>query len=223
MTGSLREGRILVEREARYFMFDDPEREDETPWVLFHGYGQRADRFLQECRPLAEESGGAMVAPEGLSRFYRRSGRGELGASWMTKLMREEEISEYISMIDRVLDDCGIAQTKRLNLLGFSQGGATAMRYALRSGRPVGWCVLWGAGFEDAELEEYREELGQVGETILVFGESDRIVERSVCAGTRDAILRSGGVVSLKSHPGGHELAEELLRTLGRAGSIRSR
>ena len=78
---AVRAGRIEVRRSARWFergAVDAPQL-----WLVLHGYGQLASAFLQSCAPLARE-GRRLVAPEALSRFYLRSGRGAIGGSWMT-------------------------------------------------------------------------------------------------------------------------------------------
>ena len=211
----MQEGRVEVRREARYFA--DAIGEARSPvWVVFHGYCQTADSFLREARPLIEEEGGRIVAPEGLSRLYRRSGRGEIGASWMTRVMREEEIDEYVALISVVLEDSGVERSTPLNLLGFSQGAATAMRYALRGGRPIETCVLWGAGFEPAELREYRDDLAGIRQIVLVSGDSDRIVSSETIERTATVLADLGQRPLRLDHAGGHELDRRILGGLAR-------
>ena len=53
-------------------------------WVVLHGYGQLASRFLRGFESIASRTR-LVVAPEGLSRFYPDAGAGKVGASWMTK------------------------------------------------------------------------------------------------------------------------------------------
>lgn len=217
MTG-ITEGIVRVERSGRYFRLEgEGEPTASPPWLLLHGYGERADEFLERSSGILAGRWGELIAPEGISRFYTRGGRGPIGASWMTSLMREEEIDEYVGMVERVLELCRVPPGAPLNVLGFSQGGATAMRVALRGSRPVHRLVLWGAGFEEEELRTWSGPLGRIGEFLLVAGQNDRIVRREVIDRTAGAIAALGGAVQVLSHPGGHELDANLLEEIGRS------
>lgn len=212
------EGIVRIERTGRFFrLLRGGEPTGSPPWLLLHGYGERADEFLDRTSGLLAGGRGELIAPEGISRFYTRGGRGAIGASWMTSLMRAEEIDEYVGMVERVLEVCAVPPGAPLNVLGFSQGGATAMRVALRSSRPVHRLVLWGAGFEEEELRTWSDQLGRIGEFLLVAGQSDRIVRREVIDRTAAAIAALGGGVRVVSHPGGHELDADLLEEIGRS------
>lgn len=212
------EREVLVERKGRYFVHHNRTNVDaeEPVWLVMHGYGELADAFLRRTTPILEGKPGMIIAPEGLSRFYVRGGRGEIGASWMTSLDRNREIEEYLKMIDRILEIEKITRSVRLNLLGFSQGGATAMRVALHSGRPIGRLVLWGSGFEESELADHRDSIELIQEVVIVQGENDRIVRSRVTDETADALRRLGvRLVVRRSHPGGHDLDEDVLSSLG--------
>ena len=69
------------------------------------------------------------MAPEGLSRFYLDAGAGKVGASWMTKEDRAHEIEDYLSYLEQVR--AAIIPPVPLTILGFSQGVATAARWAV--------------------------------------------------------------------------------------------
>ena len=186
-------------------------------WVLFHGYGQLAGSFLKDCQPLLQERG-LLIAPEGLSRFYHRSGRGTIGASWMTSEDREREINDYVGYLDliweRVVEGC--EKEPELSLLGFSQGGATALRWGLRGRVVPQQVVLWGAGFPSLELQEYQERLKQIS-MVLVQGERDRIVSSTEWEKTINTLADLEVEYTLLSHPNGHELNTELLLDFSRS------
>lgn len=203
---------IRVARTARYCVEGDPAGE---VWLLLHGYGETAAPFLDRCRPLAEAGPTLLIAAEGLSRFYLRGGRGEVGASWMTRDLRQEEIAEYLAMIERVLEDAGVAADRPINLLGFSQGGATAMRVALQGRRPVDRLVMWGSLFDEEELRGSASRIARIGRLVLVGGEADRIVRPEATLSFATVVRSLGGVVVHHSHAGGHELDPPLLRSLG--------
>ena len=211
---TIHEEHIKVSRSARYYVAGDPSDHIRQVWMLFHGYGELAREFLGDCLPLLRQ-GILLVAPEGLSRFYHRSGRGRVGASWMTREDRLREIDDYIGWINavwqRVTEDLDAVPS--LSILGFSQGGATAMRWGLR-GIPVPeQIVLWGAGFPSEELKEYAGRLVQTKVTV-VSGKADRIVAMKTIAETADAIHAIGGNCRHLTHENGHEIDSELLLQL---------
>jgi hypothetical protein len=63
----MQEHHFSTPRTARYFTLGSPERSTDL-WIVCHGYGQLASRFLERFRPIEAEQRG-IVAPEGLSRF----------------------------------------------------------------------------------------------------------------------------------------------------------
>lgn len=101
---------------------------------MLHGYGQLAEFFLKKFIPLSNERN-FFIAPEGLHRFYLNGYSGRVGASWMTKEERGDDIEDNLFLLDQVyesiLKDIQICKEKpEINLLGFSQGAATACRWA---------------------------------------------------------------------------------------------
>jgi predicted esterase len=162
----IREHRIRVARTARYHTLGEVGGAAEC-WVVVHGYGQLAGRFIRRFRSLpgVVEGRRAVVAPEALSRFYveREVGphgsESTVGASWMTREEREKEIGDYVEYLDRVVEAEGLARA-RVVVLGFSQGSETASRWVtLGEVRPAE-LVLWGGGLAaDLERERLRDRL----------------------------------------------------------------
>src|SRR2546425_5855384 len=89
----MQEHQFSTPRSARYFTLGSPQHAADV-WLVCHGYGQLASRFLERFRPIAAERR-CIVAPEGLSRFYLTESPAErrVGASWMTRedRLRSEE------------------------------------------------------------------------------------------------------------------------------------
>ena len=118
-------------------------------FIALHGYAQLANGFIQEFKPVIRP-GIAVVAPEGLHRFYRKGFYGDVVASWMTKEDRETEIKDQSNYINAVLNDCGIdPKDPSVNfiVLGFSQGTSTAVRWFANNGIRPSQLVLWAGSF----------------------------------------------------------------------------
>src|SRR5262245_56947888 len=134
---------IEVPRTARYHLRAEGGGPAGEVWFLLHGYGQLASAFLEAAGALARP-GRLLVAPEGLSRFYLRRGAGAVGASWMTREERASEIRDTLRFLDllseRVRETA--APTARLCVLGFSQGGAAAARWAVLGAAPISRSVV---------------------------------------------------------------------------------
>ena len=121
-------GRFLLER-----------RSDERLLVGFHGYGETADVHLAELLRIPGGERWSVAAVQALHPFYRRTG--EVVASWMTSLDREQAVADNIEYVNRVLDATG--RPSRIVFCGFSQGVAMAWR-ALRCAPAAGLMALAG-------------------------------------------------------------------------------
>ena len=189
---------------------------------MLHGYGQLAGRFIRHFGQVVEPHR-LVVAPEALSRFYvgndlTAHAHARVGATWMTREDRLAEISDYVGYLDlvyaRVLEqlpsDCGCA----LGVLGFSQGAATACRWAALGRAPVRRLVIWGGGVpDDLELGVLRERLA--GSPVeLVVGDADPYRTPEAVAAQMDRLQRSHVPSRLHRFDGGHQLDRALLRQL---------
>ncbi|HEX6884102.1 MAG TPA: phospholipase [Planctomycetota bacterium] len=205
---------IEVPRTARYYVRAEPGAVAREVWFLLHGYGQLAAPFLESAGGLARP-GRTLVAPEGLSRYYLRRGTGTVGASWMTREERADEIRDTLRYLDRVWGEVRAAEPRaRPTALGFSQGGAAAARWAVLGQAPVEHLVSWGCPLPtDLELEAHAERVRALRWT-FVLGRLDESIDRAAHAAGL-ARLRALGVEPAEHEfPGGHELEPGLLGAL---------
>jgi len=203
---------FLVSRSARYYR--EPGAASDVLWYVLHGYGQLAAHFLQECWPLC--AAGPVIAPEGLSRFYLRGGRGEVGASWMTREDREYEIGDQVAYLDALhADVCARhGSPRRVHVLGFSQGCATASRWVVRGTTGVHALVLWG-GTLPPEIDLVAERPRFQGlRLVLVGGRGDAAVPAAAHEEQERRLAAAGLDAERRLFDGGHELHEETLRSL---------
>lgn len=201
-----REHRLRVSRSARVFS-QGGERAREA-WVLLHGYGRLAAPFLGFFRQLATAER-LLVAPEGLSRFYLDGGSGKVGASWMTREGREHDIADNLAYLDEVRRQ--LVPPVPLTVVGFSQGVATAARWAAATTPRPARLIAWGSLLpEDVPAAR----LSGVAVTYVVGARDDWAPPDRVEA--EAATLRNAGVaVEVIGFAGGHELDAEVVRRLG--------
>jgi len=201
----MRSLRLSVSRSARCFALGGESTTE--AWVVLHGYGQLASRFLGGFAPVATPSR-LVVAPEALSRFYLDAGTGRVGASWMTREDRESEIADYLAYLDRMRAD--VVPPVPLTVLGFSQGVATAARWAVATSPTPVRLVSWG-GLLPEEIPAAR--LAKIRVTYVVGEREEWAPLPAVEA--QAASLRSAGVaVEVVEFDGGHEILPEVVLRL---------
>ena len=213
------ERHLEVARSARYWVLGDPELDHEEVWIVLHGYGQLARRFLRRFARIATASR-LVVAPEALSRFYIGSGEGRhgpdalVGATWMTREDREAEIRDYVAYLDR-LAAAVVRGAPRVTVLGFSQGVATAWRWVTYGAVPrLGRLVAWAGELPpDLDMERAARSLAGV-EVLLVSGEGDRTAGAPRHAEATERLERAGVPVRPLRYPGGHDIHEATLLAL---------
>jgi predicted esterase len=149
------EHHIEVKRTARYVTLGELNENTRNIWFVLHGYGQLVEYFIKKFEIL-DDGHTYIVAPEALSKFYLKGVGGRVGASWMTRDDRDAEISDYVGYLnqlyDTVLKDYDTKNLK-INLLAFSQGNATIMRWLndghIRCDKLVLWAAYFGKGIDD--------------------------------------------------------------------------
>ena len=114
--------------------------------VALHGYGQLAAFFIKKFNACSNDY--TILAPEGPHRFYKNGYSGRVGASWMTKEAREDDIKDNINWLTEWLTDHLKENTyDKIILLGFSQGGATAARWYYNNPNLFDQLILWASVF----------------------------------------------------------------------------
>lgn len=160
---------LVCLKTFRYFTSGNPEKASTILYVL-HGYGQLAEYFIRKFHGLDEKY--FIVAPEGMHRFYLNGTSGRVGASWMTKEARLQDIHDtqnWLESLENELDEKYCFDNKII--LGFSQGGATAARWnAVKNNKNV---IYWASVFPpDIEMNE-QIEIESIPQNYFVLGKKD--------------------------------------------------
>jgi len=215
--GGAVEHHVEVVRTARYWTLGDP-KEATDVWFVLHGYKQLARRFLRRFESI-RAPGRLIVAPEALSRFYARPEPGRhgpssvVGASWMTREDRLNEIRDYVAYLDRVAAEV-LRRPARVTVLGFSQATATAARWVTMGAVPVDRLVLW-AGYVPHDQDPGRAaEVFARTDLILVRGDEDPGLDDELAGQERAALERAGVTCRMVEYAGGHEIDQETLAAL---------
>jgi len=206
---------IKVQRTARYMVSGASPAAAREVWFVLHGYAQRAEEFLAEF-DVIQAPQRMFVAAEGLSRFYRRGSSGEVGSSWMTNIARGEEIGDYVAYLDAIYQALGLNERTDVSVrvLGFSQGCATAFRWALLGESRVDRLIAWAGDVPpDLDLSAQADRLGQLDLT-LVYGLRDRFVSEDALAEQVGRLDSPGVSHRLLRFEGAHRMDRETLLKL---------
>lgn len=213
------ERHLQVHRTARYYVVGEPGERTRDVWVACHGYGQLAESFADALAALSGETR-LVVAPEALSRFYLaeplRPTRPDtpIGAAWMTREDRLNEIADYVAYLDAVTETVcrELPRDVRVSALGFSQGVATVCRWAALGRTRLARLVLWAGRIADDLPSDRGDRVFNGASVVMVGGRADSLVTPKIVQGERRKLEDRGIVVELLEFDGGHTLNSELLR-----------
>lgn len=181
--------------------------------TALHGYGQHPQFFIRKFTHLAGPSFG-VLAPEGLHRFYTKGSTGRVGASWMTREDRLNDIADLNRYLADLHAHTPFDLPKKRVLLGFSQGTATAVRFFCSAPHLFDRLVLWAGSFPpDLDLPANAAVLNTVGIDVAV-GDHDEVVTAEHITEVSELLNRHGVKFRLHRYHGGHDVDADLLSTL---------
>lgn len=181
--------------------------------VGFHGYGEDAASHLAALATVPGSDRWLLCAVQGLHPFYTR--RGEVVASWMTSLDRDNAIADNVRYVASVVAAVRAEHPRaaeRLAWVGFSQGVAMAYRAAAGAGHPARALVALAG---DVPPEVGQRSLPGFPPVLIGAGREDgwygppRMEED--LARLRDRGVEADGL----AFDGGHEWAEAFRRRAG--------
>ena len=190
---------ITQNKTYRYQILCKGENPTTLIYVL-HGYGQLAKYFIRKFKHLENV---IIVAPEGGHRFYLKGTNGRVGASWMTKEARETDISDNIQYLNSLDSQLSLKfNIKKKILFGFSQGGATAIRWRNQSNINFDGLIIWASDHpKDSDLK--------YGNDYFIIGDDDEFIHSD---NKREMIedYKAKGF-KICSYIGRHDIDEETL------------
>ena len=168
----MKESHIDFTQKRRYYKNDLVDKKQVL--IALHGYGQLAGYFCRKFKDLEDTWG--LVFPEGPHRFYLEGSSGRVGASWMTKEWRAQDILENTNYLLQLIEEIrsehpGVS----ISLLGFSQGGPTAARLYQTEPTIFDKLILWASVFPpDIDIACFSKE----AQLHFVIGNQDPYFEK---------------------------------------------
>ena len=197
---------IKISKTQRYFTHGDLKKAKKLLIVL-HGYGQLAEHFIRKFHQLPGNY--YIVAPEAMHHFYLNGSSGRVGASWMTKEDRINNITDNNEYLNNLVD---FLQTENkfseLLVLGFSQGGATAARWNAQR-KDIDQLILWASVFPP-DVEESSFSNSKNG--TFVIGKHDEFYD----AAAQDKEINKYRSLSFEivEYDGKHDIDADTLKNL---------
>jgi predicted esterase len=201
---------LTVPKTVRYFTLGEFNENTETVWFVIHGYGQLAEYFIKKFKVLDDDKK-FVIAPEALSKFYLKDFNGRVGATWMTREDRENEIMDYINYLN-LLYDTVLVENKdksyKINILGFSQGTATAARWCMNEHICYDRLILWAGYFGNGIQDVINPEKVLDKEVILCYGKEDEFLKQIDIQHYENDVRSVIPHVQIHTFEGGHTIEE---------------
>jgi len=213
---------LRVQRTARYFTLGGESGAPKAIWFVLHGYGQLAGEFVRYFADLADADT-LIVAPEAMNRFYlvsvdKAPARDRpVGATWMTREDRDSEIGDYVEYFEALHDEIagknGSEAPANINVVGFSQGAATATRWVTHGKARIDQLILWG-GLLPPDTDLRRGAAPRNVPLTLVVGSRDHYVTDDMVAGEKARLDGLGVPHRLVRFDGGHVISRSAFAEL---------
>jgi predicted esterase len=211
------EHHLTVQRTARYYTIGQLTENTTHIWFCLHGFGQLASYFSRKFTGL-DDGKTLVVIPEGLSRLYLNGQYERVGASWLTREAKQQEINDFVgylnALYDTVLNGRNAADF-HITLLGFSQGAATACRWLNAGQRNANRLILWAGFFSNGILDLIDPQKLATVDVHYVYGRQD---EFFTLIGDLDAykarLLTDIPNLRITAYEGGHRVEPTVLKQL---------
>ena len=209
----INEHNISIQKNARYCTLGSPSVNTKSVWFVLHGYGHLASEFINNFEIINTEKN-YIIAPEALNKFYLKGFYGKVGATWMTKEDRENEINDYVNFLDSVYEKeiTKFDKTKiKINVIGFSQGCPTAVRWLVSGKSNVDSLTLWSGEFpHDSNPPKVKSVLENV-KINFVIGDGDGIIDKKRFEEELERIKKLELNLKIHKFKGGHEINKDML------------
>lgn len=214
--------RVMIEQQisfdfrARYYKLSKIDQSTRQIWFVLHGYGQLAQYFIRKFNTLQKKNI-CVIAPEGLSRFYleelQAAGRknNRVGATWMTRENREMDIENYIRYLNSIYKKEVAQSDLPVTILGFSQGSATACRWALSGEVNFNRLILWSGIFPPDMDFKSGAKLLSARETHLVYGTKDPFLSPARFSEMNELVKKLNIQIKELSFEGDHDIDDATL------------
>ena len=157
-----------------------------------------------------------------MNRFYlvginKPASERPVGATWMTREDRASEIADYVEYLDALREEVAdeyIAKGAALNIIGFSQGTATATRWITHGRVRPNRVVFWGGVMPpETDLASGHDALRGARVT-LVAGTRDQYIDDATLAAEQTRLDAAAIAHDVIRFEGGHAINRRVFAQL---------
>lgn len=178
-------------------------------WLVFHGFGQLAARFIRKFQFL-DDGKQVIIAPQGPDRFYFDQFR-KIGASWTTRDHRDLHLANQQRYLDAVWEQVtsGIDLSKtRIHTLGFSQGVSVQTRWISSRQIEASTMIYWAGGYpEDLNADDW-EYFSSQPTVLSIVGDEDEYLTDERMTLERRKVLACHPQAEFRIFSGKHVMPE---------------
>ena len=207
---------ISISKTGKYSQIGKCSKKINNVWIVLHGYGMLSEYFVKKFECIIDETT-LVIAPEATNRFYLANNYTRVGASWMTKLDKEQEISDNILFLDKLFSiikkEIGHNNFK-LNKLGFSQGGPTLVRWLMSNKLNTNSLILWGSDIPKDSLVIENKSRWNSMNLKIVIGKNDEYINEEKKQEFVGVVKSYGLKYDLIEYKGSHKIIEEELKKI---------
>lgn len=213
--GVLATERSLSAEIKLYYDVHVPQSRPAPLLIALHGYGASKRQMMREAQAIAPE-GFALVSLQGPHQHIKEAkeegGPLRFGFGWLTNFRPEESVSVHhralLELIDSLTKE-GIADSRRVFLLGFSQSCALNYRFAFTHPNHlrgvIGICGGTPGDWETSEL--YQDTNAAV---FHLSGERDEFYPPARTANYAAQLRARANDVEFRSYDAGHEIVQPM-------------
>lgn len=209
---------IKTDKTVRYYLIGEPNNKIKSILFVLHGYGQLAKDFIQYFQIIQNENL-LIVAPEAMNKFYLKGFTGKVGSTWMTKEDRNNEVKDYVNMLNKIYQNVISKvgnQNVKLNILGFSQGSHTSVRWLNISKVKASNIILWSGSLPlDVNYLE-NSEYWSNEKIYIILGNNDKFVSQEQFDEQRLIVKQNKLNLELIKFEGGHEIKSHTLQEINK-------
>ncbi|WP_250631399.1 alpha/beta hydrolase [Rhodoflexus caldus] len=199
---------------ARYYTWGTLSAQTEKIWWVMHGYGQLAAYFVRKFAHL-DSATNYIIAPQGLSKHYLKGFEGRVGAVWMTREDRLNDIANNMHYLQAVyaLESAKphFQHVPKVYMLGFSQGCATLCRWLAHSKVPYNRLIMWAGEMPADVLSNVHETPIPSRELFFVYGNRDELIPEGEAEKHFHALESIGLRPQVVNFEGGHEMPADII------------
>lgn len=204
---------ITYQAAAPYEMLGQLTPKTTDIWLVFHGFGQLAARFIRKFQFL-DDGNQVVIAPQGPDRFYFDQFR-KIGASWTTRDHRELHLANQQHYLDAVWEQAtsGVDLSKiRIHTLGFSQGVSVQTRWISSRQIEAVTMIYWAGGYPEDLSPDQWQYTSQNPAVLCIVGDRDEYLTEERLTQERYKIASNHPQAGFRMFSGTHLMPEKEIR-----------